>query len=59
MHLHPFGSTKIDNVELLQDKPNIDYLILCFDQEPLMLNYNRSLFEHAREFANCMPQLYS
>ena len=56
MHLHPFGSTKIDNVELLQDKTKIDYLILCFDQEPLMLNYNRSLFEHAREFANFMPR---
>jgi hypothetical protein len=58
MHLHPFGSTKIDNVELLQDKPNIDYLILCFDQEPLMLYYNRSLFEHAREVANFMTRPY-
>ena len=56
MHLHPFGSTKIDNVELLQDKTNIDYLILCFDQEPLMLDYNRSLFEYAREVANFVPQ---
>lgn len=56
MHLHPFGSTKIDNVELLQDKTNIDYLILCFDQEPLMLDYNRSLFEHAREFVNFIPR---
>ena len=55
MHLHPFGSTKIDNVEFLHGKPIIDYLILCFDQEPLMLDYNRSLFDHAREFTYSIP----
>ena len=55
IHLYPFGSTKVDNVEILHSGPYSDYLILCFDQEPLMLNYNTSLFEYVKEFNYRMP----
>jgi len=55
MYLYPHGSTKTDNIEILHSESNFDYLILCFDQEPLILNYNSSLFEYVKEFNHSMP----
>jgi hypothetical protein len=50
MYLYPFGYTKSNNIELLHNNQNSEVLIICFDQEPLMLNYNRSLFEFVKKF---------
>ena len=41
--MHPFGSTQIENLEELNS--NRGPVILCYDQEPLLLEYNRSLFQ--------------
>jgi hypothetical protein len=43
-YLHPFGSTKPENIELL----NIGGpgpLLFCYDQEPILTNYDKIFFQ--------------
>lgn len=46
LHLHPFGSTDFENIEVMHcDGTGRSPIFLCYDQEPLLLNYNRPLFQ--------------
>ena len=47
MYLHPFGSTQIENIEQLNS--NSGPVIFCYDQEPLLADYNRTLFQHIKD----------
>ena len=47
MYLHPFGSTQIENIEQLNS--NDGPVIFCYDQEPLLADYNRPLFQHIKD----------
>ena len=47
VYLHPFGSTQIENIEQLNS--NDGPVIFCYDQEPLLANYNRTLFRHIKD----------
>ncbi len=49
LYLFPFGSTKIDNVEIIhKNKFSVvpDFIILCYDQEPLNFEYNKDLLDN-------------
>jgi hypothetical protein len=46
VYLHPFGSTQIENIEQLNS--NDGPVIFCYDQEPLLADYNRPLFQHIK-----------
>lgn len=58
-YLHPFGSTEIKNIEYLstqidntpEDKPRskISSIVFCYDQEPLLANFNKELFNHVTD----------
>ena len=50
-YLHPFGTTQIENIELLKLGGN-GPLLFCYDQEPLIPEYNRPLFDFIRQFKN-------
>jgi hypothetical protein len=47
VYLHPFGSTQIENIEQLNS--NDGPVIFCYDQEPLLADYNRPLFQHIKD----------
>jgi len=47
VYLHPFGSTQIENIEQL-NPANKGPVIFCYDQEPLLADYNRPLFQHIK-----------
>jgi hypothetical protein len=47
VYLHPFGSTQIENIEQLNS--NDGPVIFCYDQEPLLADYNRKLFQHVKD----------
>ena len=50
LHLHPFGATNPENIEPLHCNGNgSDPVFLCYDQEPLIKNFNDKLFEHIRK----------
>ncbi len=49
VHLHPFGSTKIDNAESI-NIGGYGPLFFCYDQEPIIPNFNRELFQHVRNY---------
>ena len=56
LHLHPFGSTNIENIEQLSPTSTVpEVLLMCFDQEPLILNYNKSLCEHIQKLEFNLP----
>jgi hypothetical protein len=42
-YLYPFGSTQPENIEIL-NSGGFGPLLFCYDQEPLLENYNDSLF---------------
>lgn len=53
IYLHPFGSTQPENFEHLRYGNGIyKNLLLCYDQEPLVINYNDIIFEAAKLFTN-------
>ena len=43
-YLHPFGATQPENVESIDLGGNDSPLLFCYDQEPLMPEFNRRLF---------------
>lgn len=45
-YLYPFGASSVENIELLdtQNSLDIDPIIFCYDQEPLIPGYNDPLF---------------
>lgn len=50
-YLHPFGTSNIENLEVLNDnKFGTDGgpVLLCYDQEPLLPGFNDKLFEYVR-----------
>jgi hypothetical protein len=47
VYLHPFGSTQIENIEQLNS--NSGPVIFCYDQEPLLADYNSPLFQHIKD----------
>lgn len=54
MYLHPHGATEIENLESLlilsdNDLHVSDAFILCYDQEPLIPSYNRTLFNYVND----------
>jgi hypothetical protein len=55
MHLHPFGSTNTENIEQLSSATVPEVLLMCFDQEPLMSNYNKSLFKYIHDLNFDLP----
>jgi len=46
-YLHPFGSTQPENVESIDLSGNDGPLLFCYDQEPLIPDFNQSLFKYA------------
>jgi hypothetical protein len=46
-YLHPFGSTQPENVESIDLSGNDGPLLFCYDQEPLIPDFNRDLFRYA------------
>jgi hypothetical protein len=44
-YLFPFGATKINNIEFLNES-QFDTVFFCYDQEPLIYNYNKTIFNH-------------
>ena len=42
-YLHPFGSTQLENIEILASGGS-GPLLFCYDQEPLLENFNDKLF---------------
>jgi hypothetical protein len=50
LYLHPFGSTKPENIEVIRndvDPPSVrGPLFIFYDQEPLNFNYNKPLFDY-------------
>lgn len=44
-YLHPFGTTKIENLEHLSVGSN-GPILFCYDQEPLIPEYNKELFDN-------------
>ena len=49
-YLYPFGASAAENIEVL-DTPNsydIDPVVLCYDQEPLLHGYNDPVFERVK-----------
>jgi hypothetical protein len=50
LHLHPFGATDPEHLELMHcNGSGHDPVFLCYDQEPLIKNFNDKLFEYIRE----------
>ena len=54
IYLHPHGSTEIENIEHLLVESNdqlhiADAIVICYDQEPLMHTYNKTLFEYIND----------
>tara|TARA_B110000977_G_scaffold193282_1_gene268034 strand:- start:739 stop:1875 length:1137 start_codon:yes stop_codon:yes gene_type:complete len=55
LYLHPFGATQPENIEVIMaDRPDLSRedrgpIFLCYDQEPLLPDYNRELFESIKE----------
>ena len=55
LYLHPFGATQPENIEVIMvDRPDLGRenrgpIFLCYDQEPLLPEYNRRLFESIKE----------
>jgi hypothetical protein len=50
-YLHPFGTSNIENIEVLNDNTfgtDGGPVLLCYDQEPLLPGFNDVLFEHVR-----------
>jgi len=47
-YLHPFGSTQPENVESIDLGGNDGALLFCYDQEPLLPDFNRALFRYAK-----------
>lgn len=48
-YLHPFGSTQPENIESIDLAGNDGPLLFCYDQEPLLPDYNDSLFQVAND----------
>lgn len=49
LHLMPFGSTNYNNIQTLHSNGNgSDPIFLCYDQEPLIANFNDDLFTSIR-----------
>lgn len=44
-YFFPFGSTSFSNLEFLKTEKT-DYIVLCFDQEPLNFDYNTHTFQN-------------
>lgn len=51
VYLHPFGSTGIDNLESINIS-GFGPLLFCFDQEPIIPNYNKDLFQRVRNYVD-------
>jgi len=47
-YFFPFGATQFKNIEFVGDEAP-DVFLLCYDQEPINLNYNRSTFNQFDE----------
>jgi hypothetical protein len=49
LYLHPFGATNLENLESIHcNGTGQDPVFLCYDQEPLIKNFNDKLFSHIR-----------
>lgn len=57
LYLYPFGSTSIENLEVLKINRQRGPIILCYDQEPLITGFNNSMFEYVNEISRWMPKL--
>ena len=55
MYLYPFGSTNTENIEQLSSATVPEVLLMCFDQEPLMSDYNKSLFKYIHDLNFDLP----
>ncbi len=51
VHLHPFGATQIENLESINISGH-GPLLFCFDQEPIIPNFNRALFDHVKNYVD-------
>jgi hypothetical protein len=56
-YLHPFGSTQPENVESIDLAGNDGPLLFCYDQEPLIPDFNRPLFKHASNYRDDSAKL--
>jgi len=46
-YLFPFGTTKISNIEFINED-NFNTIFFCYDQEPLIYNYNKIIFDYIK-----------
>jgi len=45
-YLYPFGSTLFEDLEFLRNSSDdLEVILFCYDQEPIYVHYNRSLFD--------------
>lgn len=54
MYLHPHGATEIKDLESIHTETNdmlhiSDAFIMCYDQEPIIPSYNKTLFSHVKK----------
>ena len=49
VYLHPFGTTEIENLESI-NIGGYGPIFFCYDQEPIIPNFNRNLFSHVRQY---------
>ncbi len=53
LYLHPFGSTRPENIEMLRDDTDPPWrrgpVFIFYDQEPLNFEFNQPLFDHIRQ----------
>lgn len=50
-YLHPFGATRPENIEII-NAGGVGPLIFCYDQEPLLSNFNDNTFFASRRIAD-------
>lgn len=55
-YLYPFGSSSIENIELLDSANSLDQdpIIFCYDQEPLIPGYNDTLFAKIKSYSKIL-----
>lgn len=59
VYLHPFGSSAAENIEVFTRDFSQGFVpgpvILCYDQEPLIPDFNKNLFLHIKRMYKGMP----
>lgn len=57
-YLYPFGSSLPENIEVIDtaNSLDVDPIVLCYDQEPLLIGYNDKLFDAVSKSAAALKR---